>query len=325
MMKKHIYCLLLAIGMVGCADDSENLTPSGNDRNWLVVEAPADGNALDRLRYDIYSETDIPIFYNDTIGSMERTTNVGNPYTYYEKLQVFYRPGVTTPPSTQSYFVLPHDKSKVQPVVQFLYDEVIPQIPASVYIPSFLIVDKLVVNKKEESVYKGFNTYVCSHCADFDKIDRKKLKGKLLSATIASEIMQNKAEWLEENFYGLTYAVNPDNQSNLYSVKYAVYVYRGWMGIDLESLDMQTLCGLGFIGTYNEAYSGSQERLWQQPTKEQDLMQYCEAALVMSEREFLSTYVENPHGHSFMERCEVIEAKYYAIKGLLEEYGFTIE
>lgn len=97
-MKKIYLLLSLAALLFGaCGENDNNFTPSDGERNWLIVE-DTPNDPIDHQRYLIFQETGIPIYYNDTIGSEERYSYAtGDPYTYYEVLQVFYSPGNSTP------------------------------------------------------------------------------------------------------------------------------------------------------------------------------------------------------------------------------------
>lgn len=97
-MKKIYLLLSLAALLFGaCGENDNDFTPSNGERNWLIVEDNPN-DPIDHQRYLIFQETGIPIYYNDTIGSEERYSYAtGDPYTYYEVLQVFYSPGNSTP------------------------------------------------------------------------------------------------------------------------------------------------------------------------------------------------------------------------------------
>ena len=70
-MKKAIYAAVAALLVAGCGKDKD-LSPSGLDRNWFAVEDSSD--PVDHLRYEIYSQTGIALFRNDTIGSIAGST-----------------------------------------------------------------------------------------------------------------------------------------------------------------------------------------------------------------------------------------------------------
>ena len=68
-------------------------SPSYEDNDWYEIKHDPSADELDQLRYSIYKETDIPIFYTDTLGSEIRYDGGGNPYTYYSCL--LYTSGIS--------------------------------------------------------------------------------------------------------------------------------------------------------------------------------------------------------------------------------------
>ena len=315
-MKKYTLLWgLFALLFTACGDNDGDITPSNSERNWLVVEDS--DNPLDHHRYLIYQETGIPIYYNDTIGSEARYSVVsGEYYTYYEVLQVFYTPGSQTPIAS---YVNVADTADVEPVLDFLEKEVLPDIPDGFYVPSILLVDTLNGPSGDTIAYKGFNTYVLglvNRFADMDDEARKAYRGNFLATMVAGTLSSSESEWLEENFYALTYAVNPDNTSYLYSTgasTIGTYVYRAYSGTDVEAAD-QTLGGLGFLAPYRTPTS-TLERMWEVPTKAQDVSHYCVAVFSYTEAEFEELHGEYP----------VVMEKFRTMRSKLEEYGFAFE
>ena len=194
--------------------------------------------------------------------------------------------------------------------------DIIPQLPESVYVPSILLVDTLNTPSGDTIAYKGFNTVVLSQVCAFENMDedsKSLYKGSFLAALVVSAL---ESEWLEENFYSITYDVNPGNESYLYSdgtSTVGIMVYRAYSGTDVAAED-QTLGGLGFICTYTTPTSSS-ERLWYVPTKTQDAMAFCREILSYTEAEFIEMHGE----------YEVVMDKYYVMREKLQEYGFTFD
>lgn len=314
-MKKILYTLLY-IGVAGiltaCSD--EEMMPSNYEKNWLVVtDNPAD--ELDHTRYEVFQSTGIPVFYNDTIGSEQRTTLAGQPYTYYEVLQVFYNPGSATPSEKTANYKLPQRRSDILPIVKYLRDEVFPQLPKEMYVPSVLLTDTL--NSASGTVaFKGLNTIVLSNADKFASLDdagRKAYKAAFLRAVVASSLMSFEEEWLEENFFALTYGVNPDNMEYLYSTATrSVYVYRALSNFPVGE---QTLATLGFIGTNKPFTPTTAERMKTVPEKSQDVSQFCEAVFTYPEAVFAAEHGNEP----------VVMAKFYVMREKLQKYGFILE
>lgn len=313
-MKHLLYIagsLLMLMLVAACSED--DIIVSNRETNWLVVsDNPT--TELDRTRYEIFKSTGIPIYYNDTIGQEERTTLAGQPYTYYEVLQVFYNPGSATPSSKTSNYTLTKDMDATLGVVKFLRDDVFPSLSDKLYVPSVLLVD--VLNSSSGTVaYKGLNTIVLSNVSSFSSMNgqaRKAYRAAFLRAVVASSLMTKEEEWLEEHFFALTYAVNPDNQAYLYSTATIGYaVYKALSNFPVAD---QKLAALGFIGTRTKPAPGTAERLWYVPEKGQDISQFCEAIFTYSEAEFKALHANE----------SVTLAKYEVLRNKLLEYGFEL-
>lgn len=317
-MRRYTWFICLtALLAWACGDDDGDLRPSNGERNWLVVEDNPN-SPIDHQRYLIFEETGIPVYYNDTIGSEERYSVVsGDCYTYYEVLQVFYSPGSATPSEATAHYSLVADTNDLVPVLDFLETDVLPQIPESIYVPSILLVDSLTTPTGDSLAYKGTNTIVLSKVCDFEDMDEASVaqyRGTFLATLVANSIYNMESEWLEENFYAVTYAVNPTNVNSLYSTATnSIAVYRACSGMDLATNE-QTLAVLGFIWG-RPMYAGAAERSWYVPTKSQDVLRYCIEILSYTEAEFTER-----HGDD-----EVVMEKYRVMREKLEEYGFSIE
>lgn len=317
-MKRYIvFFVLLSCLAWACGDDDGDLTPSGNERNWLIVEDNPN-DPIDHQRYLIFKETGIPIYYNDTIGNEIRySLGMGKEYVHYEVLQVFYVPGSVTPGVKTANYMLVENRENVKSVLDYLQTVVLPEVPTAMYVPSILLVDSLT-SSSGNLAYKGFNTVVVSEVSEFagmDEVAKKQYRGAVLRSLVAGSLVGTEEEWLEENFYALTYAVNPDNKNYLYSTGTIGYaVYRACSGMNLAA-EEQKLAVLGFIGTRSKPSVGQAERSWYVPERSQDVSQYCEAIFAYTEAEFKALHGEAP----------VVMDKYYVLRDKLKEYGFTFE
>ncbi|WP_026207136.1 MULTISPECIES: hypothetical protein [Butyricimonas] len=355
-MKYSFLLCLLALLLWNCGDDEGNLSPSGLEKNWFVLEDSED--PIDNLRYKIYKDTGFPIYYNDTIGSETRYSPGIGEYTYHEVLQVFYSPGSQTPArNTACYSLVSSERKNVREVLEFVRDEIIPEIPEGTYLPSILLVDSLITPSGDTTVYKGLNTTVLAQVHHFHEMDdaaKSLMKGAFLSSAITSKLALDEAEWLDENFYALSYAVNPSSE-RIYSqdsrYKYMVSQACG------SNVEVRHLGSLGMIGPFSPASKVSSSQLslphdpyhpemWYVPTKEQDLQLYCQAVLAFTEEEFMERYATNIKIWGYDERggmwpnytpeevnpskdryvdFPVVIAKYKAIKAKLQEYGFIFK
>lgn len=301
---------MLAALFVAC-DKDENLSPSKGERNWLVVEDSDD--PIDHLRYQIFEEFGIPVYYNDTIGSEQRES-VAGPYTYYERLQIFYNPGGI---SLKGRFWLTEDKNKLQPVLQFLREEMLPMIPETFYIPSLLLVDS-VYAPENATAHKGFNTVVCGGASDFPEMDAGEMKwwrGAVMCSVLSGGMLEQESEWLKKHFYAKSIAV--DRRTTMYSTAAKkCYVYQALAQLTVDKvITVEEQC-LGLCGFLNYKLDpAKKERETYVPTREEDVQQFCETIFAMTPEEFEGRWGKFP----------VVMAKYEAMKGKLKEYGFTFE
>lgn len=355
-MKKYSFLLcLLALIAWSCGDDEGNLSPSGLEKNWFVLEDSDD--PIDHLRYEIYKETGFPIYYNDTVGSETRNFPGIGDYTYYEVLQVFYSPGSITPGnSIARYTLVSPERKNVKEVLEFMREEILPEIPDGTFLPSILLVDSLITPSGDTTVYKGFNTTVFAQVHNFHKMDEQTkdlMKGAFLASAITSKLSSNESEWLEENFYALSYAVHPDKADRMYSEGDNKRMVSPLCDTILH-LEANHIGSFGMIGTNtppSKVGIGNSlpanpyhPELWYMPTKEQDLQQYCQAILAFSQEDFMERYakatilgydqtwipgqgtteVPNESKNKDVE-FPVVRAKYEVLKAKLQEYGFTFE
>ena len=211
---KFLYVLLLSVLFSAC-DKEDNLTPSNLGKDWFTIENSED--PVDRAIYQFYEETGIPVFYNDTIGQETRVDNWGNSYTHYEILQFSSSAlgGTETPNPFSAYELCP--KESVIDGLEFLREEIVPVLPESIKIRSFLLLKSLTPRNSTTSkeAFKGLNTVLISRVAEFRNMsdaERQNMKGAVLNAVLATPV----AAYTEElaAFYQTTRGCY--TQANLY-------------------------------------------------------------------------------------------------------------
>lgn len=299
-----------------CGKD-DILAPSGFERNWLVVENNS-SDPIDQLRYQIFKDTGIPIYYNDTLGSYQRLGYDGKYHTEYEVLKAFYTPGSQKPIEGNANYDLAKDKNAYIPFVEYLRDEIIPMVPKSLYVASFLLVDTLV-SPSGTLAHKGFNTITVGGIEEFSTMEtgtKKLLKGAVLRSMVYGSLMNREALWLEEVFYNLSYKTNPYSTLGIYSTGVGPLekriVRKAWEKyVPAKPVAEQKLAPLGFLVPLTPPRPGLAETEWDTPTKEKDVISYCEAIFTYSTAELNAKYTE-----------PVILAKFKALREKLEEYGF---
>ena len=140
-MKNWIYTLFLIGALFACSDDiNDDVYATYADRDWYVVEDKP--GELNQLLYRIYTETGLPIFYNDTLGTWEDGVDAyGNPVIRHELLMIGYT--VSDYYDDVCRYALSDDEAGMIAAVEVLREEVFPLL-AQVQLPNcILLVDTL--------------------------------------------------------------------------------------------------------------------------------------------------------------------------------------
>ena len=139
---------LLALG--GCNRDDEDVHPSYSDTNWFVI--PDKPGEFNQLVYQIYLDTGIPIFVNDTLGEEYYARDAaGNPLLRTENFNINYRLfgdisfSQVAAGNTTRYVVQSADTAAMIRAAEMLRDKVIPNLPksGSARPKCFFVVDSL--------------------------------------------------------------------------------------------------------------------------------------------------------------------------------------
>lgn len=195
---RFLYALLLSVLFTACDKEEEDLTSSGLGRNWFVIADSED--SVDKAVYQFYVETGIPVFYNDTIGQETRVDNWGNSYIHYEVLQFGASSlgGTATPNPFMSYEFCP--KEDVVDGLKFLWEEIVPVLPESIKIRSFLLLKSMTPYANRgvsDEAFKGLNTVLISKIPDLKNMsdaERLNMKGAVLNAVLAIPVAAHAEE-----------------------------------------------------------------------------------------------------------------------------------
>lgn len=305
MNKQIIYLFSFLLLSLACSEE-DTLSPSNLERNWMIIEDSKD--PVDHQRYLIFKETVVSIYYNDTIGSMERISPSGKPFTYYERLQIFYLPGVSIP--IGGTFSLVDDKTEIVPMMNFLKKDVFPNVPKKLFIPAILLVNTLD-GPNGSDYYRGFNALAFRNIPMIDEMtdnEKKAHSANFMTGLLVSTFVKSESKYLEDNFYGVTKRLNPALQ----------YIYSD--GTEIRIRDVcagtqipETFEALGFLGS---AVASDLPIRNQRTLKTwEDLNAYCNATLYYTTAEFKEKWGSHL----------TIMKKYDAMKQLLKNYGFTIK
>ena len=298
-MKKNnfLYILFLSFLFTAC-DKEDHLTPSNVGRDWFTIEDSND--PVDHAIYQFYTETGIPVFYNDTIGEETRVDHWGNSYTHYEILQFGSSSlgGTETPNPFSSYELCP--KEDVVDGLEFLREEIVPVLPESIKITSFLLLKSLtpwnpaVVSNE---AFKGLNTVLISRVSelkDMSDAERLNMKGAIFNAVLATPVSGYTEELAA--FYQATRSCYTEN----------LYGCAGWYFYNRYGFSDPR--AVGFLKDPNPYDYGNM------PTEIQDVGMYIKAMFTHTPEEFEALY----------GTFSVVMTKYEIMKTVLRDIGVSI-
>lgn len=298
-MKKNnfLYILFLSVLFTAC-DKEDHLKPSNVGRDWFTIEDSND--PVDHAIYQFYTETGIPVFYNDTIGEETRVDHWGNSYTHYEILQFGSSSlgGTETPNPFSSYELCP--KEDVVNGLEFLREEIVPVLPESIKITSFLLLKSLtpwnpaVVSNE---AFKGLNTVLISRVSelkDMSDAERLNMKGAIFNAVLATPVSGYTEELAA--FYQATRSCYTEN----------LYGCAGWYFYNRYGFSDPR--AVGFLKDPNPSDYGSM------PTEVQDVGMYIKAMFIYTPEEFEALY----------GAFSVVMTKYEIMKTVLRDIGVSI-
>ncbi|MFD2556745.1 hypothetical protein [Sphingobacterium tabacisoli] len=219
--------LALVLGLVSCSKEEVTILPD-YDKNWLIVEEDPN-DATTQARFAFFKETGVPIYINDTIGTQERIDVFGKAFTHYEVLSLNYSlstPAVGASPLVMNVKYL--DENNLPAALAFLKSEVIPLVPATVHIPSVLLVESFWSNAFGNYAFKGFNTVLIgevSKIATMDSATKAKYKGAILRSIFTNAVLAEKYEATLEKFYNVSRRFVPTRDAyNIYIPQLPTFV-----------------------------------------------------------------------------------------------------
>ncbi len=180
MKLKLIYGILIAILLAGCGKE-DTLSPTYADENWFSVEDDPN-DELTHLRYLIYTEHGVPIFYNDTLGSVVRYDKSGKAYTHYEILRV----GYNVSSSAATKYVLPDNEEDVLDMVELMDEYLFELLPKERRPLSYLLVDTLPVSLSSNTISDRYYRSLTVTC--IGEIEQVKYMSDSAKQSFASEL-----------------------------------------------------------------------------------------------------------------------------------------
>ena len=312
-MKKTIYWGIAALLIGGCAKE-KGLEPSGLDPNWFVVTDSAD--PVDHLRYEIFRETGVPIFRNDTIGSMDRGLDaLGQPYIYYEILDVNY--SITSDVEVATYELCGEDAPVMQ-ALELMRDEVIPKLPKALRPRCFLLVDRLQIDQTknqrgEATAYKGMMATVVGRLqaiGSMSEAEQSRWVAGITGEVISEYLCSRYAGKLEE-FYSkaVVAARGGETTVNLYEFRYDIRE-GGTSETDPEYKDWKEY---GFLtyDTSQEIETTVGKREYRTIGQRRDVETFLVEIMLDDEEGFKSTYADYP---LLLEKYDLLKGVWAEVK-----------
>ncbi|MCK9305343.1 MAG: hypothetical protein PHP30_03785 [Bacteroidales bacterium] len=303
MKKLSIITLSLLVFCSSCRKE-EIVNFPDYDKDWFVLEDnPSD--PADHAAYLFYSEFGIPVYYNDTIGSQERVDVWGNRYIHYETLTLNYSLGGLAAASASPVIssLTYCSKECVPAAIDYLREYIMPIIPSSIHIHSFLLVENMNSLSFGTNAFKGFNTLVigkASQLPTMSEVQKKEFNGAVLRSTLSDFVInQGRFNTELERFYKVSRDLS--TTKDLYGL-YTYYLSSSYVtGLPAGTpINVNTV---GFLSTDPSSTYYTPKTTWM------DVNMYLEAILSQTHEEFVAKY----------GTYELIMTKYTIIKNILEE------
>ena len=199
--------------LVGCRKE-DDLAPSKNGMDYFEIQDKP--GRFNQLAYQIYSETKMPIFVNDTLGAEYRGEDAyGQPIIHYERFVLGY---TITAQWARTDMALSADTNAMVKAAEVIRDLVLPRLPKDkAYRPySLLLADTLYNNYYGWNASVGLYPYgktdyavdemmgiVVGKLSDILEMSEDELAfwaGRILAVNISSDIQSVYEEELED-FY----------------------------------------------------------------------------------------------------------------------------
>ncbi len=313
-MKYNLFLIIIAFLWIGCSDDDSSIVPEyRDDTNWFILQDSQD--ELDHLRYEIYKTTNVPIYYNDTIGKQFNGIDAyGDSIIHYEILAPYYTIMASKPASM--FYTLSKDRNDIRNAILFLRDRVLPQVAPEAYPKSFLLVEDFLLDldlstpgqrRPAVNAYLGYMTTIIANISRLETMSTAKLDSVANETISVLWFPYLDREGLLNEFYAVT-----ENCTNSYPIygasinPYSISDYR------------QAWTAYGFLtyeptqgGTSLTYWNGGNVPVYKAPSKETDVAFFIRTVLNMNEEKFQATYGQ-------VTGYDLLLRKYQLIKKILE-------
>ena len=217
MMKRYLFLyvfLVLLLGVSACGNE-DDLVPTGEGARVLSI--PDKSGRFNELAYEIYTNTGMPIFVNDTLMEEQRGVDYeGNPIIHYEMFVIGYSIFSQTKPAS---IVLSSDTTAMVKAAGLIRDKVIPRFMPQYKPFCILMADSLYSIYRAWTANRGFLAYgtpeyahkdmmgvVVGYLSDISNMsedEQEMWAGRILGTQIVEEIQSRYTDELNE-FYNLS-------------------------------------------------------------------------------------------------------------------------
>lgn len=294
--------ILLGIAACSCGKEKSYEIPSYNS-NWFVNK---DGAGADHNIYEFYTETGIPVFYNDAIGAETRVDIWGNQYVHIERLKLTFGIGGLTSLSVKDPAITdytPCTKSDIPAALDFLRREVLPENTSSLSVRSIFLVEDMDASFGYYA-FKGWNTVMISKISRIPKMsasEKRKYRAEVVSCLFLNEILgRHEAQVAQFNKITTECAAKPI--INLYGLFIDNLVNPSYIRGATASSNCRSI---GFLAMDSRNTNFTPNSPWL------DVMQYVQEIIMRNDAEFRSIYGSYP----------LIIQKYEIMCGIMDQIG----
>lgn len=233
---------MLLFLLSGCNKSEDDLKPSRSFTSWIdIKDEPGE---LNQLRYKLYTDHGVAIFFNDTIGSEIRGNDAyGNPIIYYELL----RPGYNiTSVDEDVIFGYSTDEASMIDAVRFMTEFVVPRLSKDErYRPyTYFFCDTVYIYRSRgiplylDKAAKTTTVGGVKELSLKSDIERRLWGGRVLANAVVSKFLEVYELELDD-FYNIT---NEGETSSPYGKN-----FRNGAGSFIPESRYPVLYGLGFV------------------------------------------------------------------------------
>lgn len=209
MMKNILSIIILLFLLGGCNNNEDELQPSRSFTSWIEIKD--EPGELNQLRYKLYKEYGIPVFFNDTIGTEIRGEDAyGNPIVYHEVL----RPGYNiTSSEADVTFRYCNDEATMIDAMKFMMEFVVPRLSKDEHYRPYTYFFCDTVYTYREARALGIPSYLdkaantttvgIMNLPYMSDVDRKMWGGRILANAVVTKFLEVYEIELDD-FYNIT-------------------------------------------------------------------------------------------------------------------------